>query len=253
MIRRDGGRRLFVVAALALATAACEDRHKDEVELNARAVVLQREVEGLRAIVSRLERHEPLLPPGDVAVAIEEALVRDVIAAHLPLQIDDVAPYRVRLAEADVAFRGHALVRLRGTIGSDAWLGLETQVEAVGALHRLEVDQETSTLSARIALDHLAIEKASGLERFVAASALDEISSRVRAGIAEKLPRVQIPVRVQRRIDLPAVTSGPVLIDGASLPLAVSVSQVTPVRGRLWIALRVEPGEMRKAERGELR
>lgn len=240
---------ILALLALALAAAGCANQYKDASELNARAAVLAREVEGLRAVVSRLERHEPLLPAGDVAVAIEEALVRDVINAHLPLQVD-VAPYRVRLAEADVAFRGHAMVRLRGTIASDAWLGLEAQVEAVGAFARLEVDPETSTLSARIALDHLAIEKASGLERFVATSALAEVSSRVRAGIAEKLPRVQIPVRVQQRIDLPAVTSGPVLIDGASLPLAISVSQVAPVRGRLWIALHVEPGEMRKAAAG---
>ncbi len=236
----------MALVAVALAAAACEDKYKDATELTGRAAVLEREVEGLRASVSRLERHEPLLPAGDVAVAIDEGLVRDVIAAQLPLQVE-VAPYRVRLAEADVRFRGHAMVRLRGTIASDAWLGLEAQVDAVGAFARLEVDPETSTLSGRIALDHLAIEKASGLERFVAASALAGISSRVRAAIVEKLPRVQIPVRVQQTIDLPAVTSGPVRIDGASLPLAVSVSQVAPVRGQMWIALHVEPGEMRKA------
>jgi hypothetical protein len=235
---------MFALLALALAATACEDRYKDGAELHARTVVLEREVEGLRAIVSRLERHEPMMPAGDVAIAIDEALVRDVISAQLPLELD-VDDYHVRLNAADVAFRGHAVVRLHGTIAGKGWLGLEAQVDAIGALDRLEIARETSTLSARIALDHLAIEKASGLERFLGGSSLGEIARLVRAGIADRLPHVQIPVRVQQTIDLPAVTRGAVRIDGASIPLAVSVSQVTPVRGRLWVALHLEPGEVK--------
>ncbi|HSP92310.1 MAG TPA: hypothetical protein VLN08_15460, partial [Vicinamibacterales bacterium] len=60
------------------------------------------------------------------------------------------------------------------------------------------------------------------------------------------LPPVQIPVEVQHTIDLPAVTRGPVRIDGARLPLTVSVSQIVAARGTLWIALSVEPGAIVK-------
>lgn len=244
-----GRLRAVAVVVLALLAGACEDQYKDHAALQSRAVVLQREVDGLRAVVSRLERHEPVLPPGDVAISIDEALVRGVVSAQLPLTFE-VSGNRVHLDAADVSFRGHAMVRLRGTVAGQGWLGLEAQVEAIGALDRLEIDPDTSTLSARIALDHLTIEKASGLERFVSGTSLDEIASLVRAGVAERLPRVQIPVRVQKTIDLPAVTRGAVRIDAASLPLAVWVSQVTPVRGRLWIALHLEPGEARAAEDG---
>lgn len=232
------------VVALAIAATACEDKYRDGTALNARVAVLRREVAGLRAIVSRLERHEPMIPPGDVSVAIDEALVRDVIAAQLPLEFD-VQGYRVGLDKADVTFRGNAVVRLHGTLTGQGWLGLEAGVDVIGALDRLAIDRDTSTLSGHVAIDHLAIEKAAGLEAFLRGSALDEIGRAIRLEIADKLPRVQVPVRVQQTIDLPAVTRGAVRIDAASLPLAVSVSQVTPVRGRLWIGLHLEPGEVK--------
>ena len=234
----------LALAVLALAAAACEDKYKDGVALHARAVVLRREVEGLRPIVSRLERHEPMMPPGDVSVAVDEALVRDLIAAQLPLEVD-VPGYRVGLKTVEVTFRGNAMVRLRGTLTTQAWLGLEAAVEVIGALDRIEIDRDLSTLSGRIAIDHLAIEKAAGLEAFLSGSALDEVARTIRFQVADKLPRVQVPVRVQETIDLPAVTRGAVRIDAASLPLAVSVSQVTPVRGRLWVGLHLEPGEVK--------
>lgn len=243
---RVGVDRVTVVAvcALALAAAACEDKYKDGAALHARKVVAEREVEGLRAVVSRLERHEPMLPPGDVAVAIDEALVRGVIAAQLPLDVD-VKEYRVRLDGADVSFHGSPVVRLRGKVSSDGWLGLEAQLDVIGALDRLAVDRGSSVLSAHIVIDHLTIEKASGLEAFLSGSTLDELGRMLRLEMAGKLPRVEVPVRVQQTIDLPAVTRGAVRMDGASFPLAVAVSQVTPIRGRLWIALHVEPGQMR--------
>ncbi len=234
----------LAILALALASTACEDRYKDGAALSARAAVLRREVEGLRTIVSRLERHEPMMPPGDVSVAIDEALVRDIIVAQLPLDVD-VEGYRVRLDKADVAFRGTPLVRLHGTLTTEGWMGLEAVVDAIGALDGLAVGREGSTLSARIAIDHLALQKAAGLERFLSGSNLGELSRMVRAAIADKLPQVQIPVRVQPTIDLPAVTTGAVRIDGASIPLNVAVSQVTPVRGSLWVALHLEPGEVK--------
>jgi hypothetical protein len=68
----------------------------------------------------------------------------------------------------------------------------------------------------------------------------------IRLRIRDQLPPVQIPVEVQHTIDLPAVTRGPVRIDGARLPLTVSVSQIVAARGTLWIALSVEPGAIVK-------
>ena len=64
-------------------------------ELHARKVTVEREVSGLRQMVSRLERGEPGLPPGDVTIAVEDGLLRDLLAAELPIEVD-VDRYHVR-------------------------------------------------------------------------------------------------------------------------------------------------------------
>lgn len=71
-----------------LASAGCTggDDSAGAGDLRAQRVVLEREVEGLRAIVQRLERGQPLLPADDIAIAIDEAFVRDLVLAQSPLR-----------------------------------------------------------------------------------------------------------------------------------------------------------------------
>jgi hypothetical protein len=70
----------------------------------------------------------------------------------------------------------------------------------------------------------------------------------VRLRIKDQLPPIQIPVKVQQSIDLPAVTRGPVRVDGARMPLQVAVSQVVAGQGRLWIAVHFQPGDVVKTK-----
>ena len=64
--------------------------------------------------------------------------------------------------------------------------------------------------------------------------------------LTPEVPSIQIPVKVQQSIDLPAVTTGPVRIDGARMPLQVAVSQVLAGQGRLWISVHFQPGDLVK-------
>ncbi len=75
---------------------------------------------------------------------------------------------------------------------------------------------------------------------------MDELARMVRLQLSERLPPIQIPVKVQQSIELPAVTTGPVRIDGARMPLQVAVSQVVAGQGRLWIAVHFRPGDLVK-------
>ena len=68
--------------------------------------------------------------------------------------------------------------------------------------------------------------------RSSAAEPLDELARTVRKQLAGKIPEVQIPVKIEQAIDLPSVTQGPVRIQGASMPLAVSVADVVRRPGR---------------------
>lgn len=231
-----------VVAGLCLLSlAACGRAAQGGSELHAQTVVLRREVQGLRDVVARLERGEPMLPDGDIAVGIDDTLVRDLIVAQLPLDLD-VGRFHLTLTDATVQFRGSPVVRLSGEFHVREQPTLAAAVTLVGALERIEVDDTASTLRAQVAADHLEIDEARGLAQYLSDDLLEEAAVRVRREIASQMPPLQIPVIVRQQIDFPAVTDGPVRVAGSRLPLEVAVSQVTAARGRLWVSVRVTPG-----------
>jgi hypothetical protein len=239
------GARLPLVSALALLAVACSSRFEGGGDLRARKVVLEREVEGLLEIVGRLERGEAILPLDDVAIAIDDVFVRDLIAAQLPFEAD-VDRFHLSLEEVEVHFRGSPTVRLRGTLRLLEAPEVEAAVSAIGALEDIEVDPLSDTLGARIAVDHVGIESVAGLESILGRSTLDEVARTIRLQVRDQLPAVQIPVKVQQGIELPAVTDGPVRLEGATMPLRVAVSRVVAGQGRLWVSVRLEPGEFVK-------
>ena len=234
-----------VVPVVALVLSACGGKFEGGGDLRARKVVLKREVEGLRDNVARLEKGQPILPLDDVAIAIDDTLLRDLITAQLPFEMD-ADRFHLSLTEVEAQFRGSPIVRLRGVLSSKERPDLVAAVNVIGALEGIAVEEASSTLRAKIAVDHIGIEKAAGLEQVLSGATMDEMARLVRLQLADRLPPVQIPVKVQQSIDLPAVTSGPVRIDGARMPLQASVSQVLAGQGRLWVAVHFQPGDLVK-------
>ncbi len=179
--------RRAVVPVLALAAAACGREFAGGGDLRAQRVVLEREVSGLRETVARLERGEAVLPLDDVAIAIDDTLVRDLITAQLPFDMD-VDRFHLTLKEAEVHFRGSPVVRLRGALNVKERPNLEAAVAVSGALEGIEVDRASSTLRAKIAVDHIRIEKAAGIESILSGSTLDELARMIRLEIKDRLP-----------------------------------------------------------------
>ena len=172
---------LFALVPVLLA-AACGRQFEGGGALRARKVMLQREVDGTREVVVRLERGEPLLPLDDVAISIDEALVRDLIGAQLPFELD-VDRFHLRLTEAAVEFRGSPLVRLNGVLHVRDQPNLSASVEVFGALENTQVNVASSTLKATIAVDHIGIKDATGISQVLSGSALDEVARLVRLEI----------------------------------------------------------------------
>jgi hypothetical protein len=204
-------------------------------------------VDGLRDMAAKMDRGEPVIPMADVAVAIDETLVRDLVAAQLPFEAE-VDRFRVSLSRAEVLFRGSPSVRLDGGLAVKDRPALAGEVTVLGALENIAIDAGSGTLRAQVGVDHIEIKKAAGVESFLSDAALDELARAVRLKLQGKLPPIQIPVKVQQAIDLPAVTEGPVRIDGASMPLQASVSTVFAGQGRLWVGLAVRPGDFVKTK-----
>ena len=232
-------------ALLAAAAAGCRNELEGGGELRAQRVELQREVDGLREAVAALERGESLLPPSDVAVGIDDRLLRDLIAAQLPFEIE-VDRFHVSLTEAEVQFRGSPLVKLRGCVFMRERPAISAEVNAIGALEEIRIDPESGTLRARISVDHLGIEKAAGLESVLSGATLDELARSLRLRLGGQLPPIQMPVKVQRAVVLPAVMNGPVRIAAATMPLEVGVSRAYAGQGMLWIGVRIRPGDLVK-------
>jgi hypothetical protein len=236
----------ILLAGAALAGGGCgRSEFEGGGDLRARKVVLKREVDGLHEIVSRLERGEPMLPKDDVAISISGELVQDLITAQLPFDLD-VDRFHVRLSEADVLFRGSPVVKLRGTLVIRERPDYVAEIAAIGALEGIQVEPVSGRLDAAIAVDHISIEKAGGLEKLLSRATLDEAARTVRLQMKGALPKIEIPVKLQQSVDLPAVTSGPVRIDGARMPIQVAVSSVVATRDVLWISVHFAPGDLVK-------
>jgi len=234
-------------AALAAAGVDCRREVVDTGELHAQRVVLEHEVAGLRDAVARLEHGESLLPPDDVAVGIDDRMLRELIAAQLPLDVD-VDRFHVRLSAAEVRFRGSPLVRLRGSGFLREQPAVSAVVGAIAALDPIRIEPESGTLHAKLTLEHIEIER-SGLEALLSGAARDALARRLRRRLEGELPDVQIPIRVQQAVVLPALTHGPVRIDAAQMPIEVGVSRAYAGQGMLWIGVSVRPGALARTGR----
>ena len=242
-------RRCLGALCLAGALAAGCGNNKSAGEQHAKLALLRREVGGLRASVAKLERGEPVLPEDAVVVSIGEGVVKQFLTAQLPFSIE-VESYKIDLKDAEAKFAGSPSVTLHGAIVHKDHPDYVGEVRAIGVLDSIQVDSSSGTLRARIAIDHVDLLQVGGLEKVLAGGTLDELARRVRMGLAGKIPDVQIPVKIEQKIDLPSITEGPVRVQGASMALAVSVADVLTGQGTLWIALRVTPGELVKAAQG---
>jgi hypothetical protein len=215
-------------------------------ELHAAQVLLEREVKGLRESVAKLDRGEPLFPEEAVVVSIAEDVVKEFVAAQLPVTVQ-LDHFRVELRDAKATFRGTPSVTLSGTIVHEDHPGFVGEVTAIGALDSIAMDAESGTLRADVAVDHVDLVRLGGLEKYIGGGTVDELARTVRKQLGGRIPKIQIPVKVEQAIELPAITEGPVRLQGASMPLAVSVSNVVAGQGVLWIAIDVVPGALVKA------
>lgn len=232
-----------LVVAIVIA-GACKGG-RGEGELHAQVAMKQREADGLRASLSRLERGEPILPEDAVVVSVSQSVVTQLLNVQLPFEAS-AGSLKVTLTKGEAVFKGSPAVTLTGLIAPSGEPALAGEIAVFGALEGIKIDPESGTLRANIAVDHVDLLKMAGLEKLVGGGSLDELGQLVRKQMQGSLPEVQIPVRIEQSIDLPAVSDGPVRIEGARMPLEAAVADVFAAEGSLWVAVRVTPGEFVK-------
>lgn len=236
MIR--GTRLSAVVVALLLATAACRPREPPEAaRARAQKDFLQSQIASLEALLAKAERGE-LVTLEQIAIGVEEKVVRSLLNASLPQEMVVGGRLRLRIDSAIPYFRGNqtALV-FRARASAVNAPAVYATVELGGTLGEFVL--KDGRLAARAKILHFAIVES-------AAQALSGLAEHaVRAQIPEiekALPPLQIPVSLEPDIRIQATKMGPVTARAGQLPLQISVAQVLTGNERLWILLEASAG-----------
>ena len=235
-------RRVFAligVFAAGYASGAC--RRPPRGRLTAQQAVAARQRRGLERLVAKAAKGS-LLPPEEVLVVVDQRLVQDVLTASLPYERVISGKYRVRVTAAGVTFDdGTAVVRLSGraSLAQGGEAGASADLSVVGTLDIVELDPSSGILRGRVGIVAVDARRVDVLGVHAPAERLVEDLSRESVEAFNVLASsIEIPVRLEREVALPAVgPEGGVNIAAAAIPLRLAVVDVKAFRGKLWVSV----------------
>jgi len=217
------------------------------------AAIAQRQNEGLRRLVADAEKG-PVVQPGDVLLVVDERMVQELLSNVLPVEHVISGRYRIRLTRASVRFEdGLALVRLggRATLADHDEQYASADLDVAGGIDVVDLDPRSGRLRGQvriIAVDAQAVAVMGMKTPRQAESLVEELGRERLEAFSELLSGIQIPVRIEQDLVIPAVTGEAGLrIGAASVPLTVSVLDVNAFKGRLWVSVKAAVDEGRAA------
>jgi len=231
-MRRKWG---FALLGLALAGAAflAVTRHSAP-PVSAEEALLARRVKGLQETIAR-GRQGPLLDFEQVLVVVHQDLVRDLLAAATPFESTVRDHYRVRIESASTEFSdGFALVRLEGraeVIGQP----VSADIRVLGGLEVTGRAKDSGQL--RLNVNVFAVEAAKADILGVDKHARHLVEALARDGLTSLVPFLDLPLRVEDRVSIPALNSRRVTIPAAEIPFDAKVLEVRVFENRLWVSL----------------
>ena len=186
----------------------------------------------------------PLIQPGDVMVVVDERLVQELFSAVLPLERVIGGRYRIQLTQATVRFEdGFALVRLAGRAtlqGQDEHYA-SAELDVAGGLDVVDLDPRTGVLRGQVKIiavdarrvDLLGVRAPKEAQRLV-----EDLGREKLEAFSDLLSELEIPVRIEREIALPAVAAEAGIRIGADvIPLHAAIADVEAFHGRLWVSI----------------
>jgi hypothetical protein len=218
----------------------------------AEAAALRRQAEALRGLIAAVEAGQAF-SSRHVTLAIGGHLVRDLLQLALPVETGAAPDLRVRLETAEMAFEhGEGRVALRGRVSRQSTPLTFADLVVHGGLHGFEVAEPAGQVTARVALDRVEVlqAEAQGVRRDLVETVLDRLGAPTLAALADQIPPLAIPVRIERSLALSGLRSGPFEIAPGSLRFDVRLARVVALGGRLIVELdvRAVPGGRLPAE-----
>lgn len=235
---------ILLLAGL-LGTACTTDRVTRE--LLTERDQLTREIAGYRAlddIVNRgLVQH-----PNEIVISVTDTLMRTILEASLPIDVSIPGDVQVSLSTVALVFQGNvAQVEVTGSVNRTTFPRAAALLALRGGIDDFQTDS-AHTLTARIRLDRADLKSPTGVPNALgntALSILQNIVDRALPQIADALPSVVLPIRVDRALTLPGFgPEGALAVDPASAALQITATRIIAFQNRLTVVLRVDRGPL---------
>jgi hypothetical protein len=199
--------------------------------------VLAQQTVALQTLVEAADRGA-LLNFKQVLVVVDEGLVRDLLRAAMPLE-GPVGGFQVRLESAEVSFGdGLALIHLNGK-ATHTSSSLAADLRVYGGLEVVGMDPATGLLRCQVQVYGVEADRADVLGIDGPLRGLTEALSH--GGLAALLRLVEIPVRIDDHVTLPALNAKRLHIRAADVPIRAEVAEVKVFGGKLWVTFAEPP------------
>lgn len=192
-----------------------------------------------------------LIPEDRFFVGVDEHLVADLFRSQLPLEQPLEDRFVVRLESAEMQFRDkYGAVRIVGRIHPRRFPKRAISLRIDGGLGVAEIDPVTGILKVQIAIDHIDVAEAGGLEGTLGGGVIRYLGSKGRETLQAAIPAIEVPVSLSRAIPVPAVEEKGVRLGALEVPLEVSVERVIAAGGKLWVSFDARVGAVTGGEGG---
>ena len=237
------------LVACALAMAGCGPS-EDQAAHEARKVAWERRIRGLEELVAEADRGS-LIPRDRFFIGVDEKLVADLFRSQLPLEQPLEDRFLVRLESAEMQFRDkYGAVRIVGRIHPKRFPERAIGLRIDGGLGAAEIDPVTGILKVQIAIDHIDVAEAGGLEGALGGGVIRYLGSKGREILQAAIPAIEVPVSLSRSVPVPAVEEKGVRLGALEVPLEVSVERVIAAGGKLWVSFDASVGAVTGGEGG---
>jgi hypothetical protein len=177
-------------------------------------------------------------------VVADEGLVRQVIVATLPFERVILDRYRIRVSRAEVHFDdGFGLVRLDGeaSFADRTDTGGHAEVTVFGGLDVVALDPDSGVLRGSVKIIALDARRVNvyGVRSFMVEDLVEQLGREQLDAFSALASAIEIPVRLERSVTLPAVGPGEVRIAAADIPVQAAVADVKAFGGKLWVSVDV--------------
>lgn len=244
-----GARTISLAALIVLALTGCGPSDEEGL-YRARKAELERRNRGLRELIAEAEQGS-LLPPDRFMVGVDETLTSELFHTQLPLERVVKRFLLLRLESATIRFREkYGTVRIESRVGVRGLPFDGVALRIQGGLGAADVDPDTGVLRVRIAIDHVALVEAGGLEGWLGRGAMNFLGSGIKDVLEEALPPLEVPVRLEQAVPVPALSEGGVQLAALRVPLEVSVERVLAAGGKLWVIFDAAVGPVEGGEQG---